>query len=222
MKRIVLQNDVFLFICLLFFAIGGHSFPSSPLIPPNVKPITSTSTTLVSSGEIPPSVSPSPYEELYSDEKLSRIRLSIERYINRTSSIAGPLIQGLLSYDPHTAATTTNNTDPLEFCQSYIKQYMGGSRIRSDHKGCEFEVSCDYDKDRFPAFLLQGVCLKSYCGGGLQDSLTQPCRIYKERMPILQYKRAPADIGQYGGMESEGTWSREIVFFNADCNCSIN
>lgn len=191
----------------------GHSLPSPVTSVTNYKTITY----IVSSGEEEPMT---PHEQLYANDMLQRIRLSIERDINR-STIA-PLFQGILNFDP----LLNTSRDPLEYCQEHIKAVMKGSNIKTDSGGCQFQVNCNYKLDRFPSFIFQGKCLKSYCS---HSQLKKPCRIYRERISILLYKRRPfpsqyTSVGGGGGegeFQTSGMWTRSSQSFNSDCSCSI-
>ena len=160
----------------------------------------------------------SPHEELYTTSSLRNVLNYIVSRINR-SSIA-PFMHKIMYIDP----TEFNETDdPLEFCNDHINRLLNTSDATNTTNQCSPQYNCDYNQDRFPAFLVYATCQKkTYCGNQLLLDGLKHCNVYRESIHYLQYHRkGPYTQYHPNGLQvSDGVWFSTKKTLVTNCVCS--
>lgn len=161
---------------------------------------------------------PTPHEELYKDSELSRIMQYIVDFYNK--SAISPFMQDILYYDPNSEKDQVD--DPVQYCRENIYKVLNATGP-SDNE-CDPKYHCDYQANRFPAFLVDVTCQKSFCGVS-QDTLTiNRCSLYRNSVPYLIYHPAGTytQVKQNGYPVTGGVWYRSRKMIVTDCVCSNN
>jgi hypothetical protein len=159
-----------------------------------------------------------PHQELYTTPGLNPILQIIIYNINR-SSIA-PILRDIMYFDP--AGEDKTIMDPLQYCNDKLHEIFNGS-IKTDAGGCSVSFTCDYQSNRFPAFLISGICLNSYCIHP-QTFIPSYCALHRENIAYLvYYDTSKTSYNQYNENSftaRNGYWKRKTKTYITDCLCS--
>ena len=94
----------------------------------------------------------------------------------------------------------------------------------SINSSCPWEYTCEYKQNRFPQYLIQANCLKSFCEGcSSDDSTNEPGKCSPVEIPLSVYE-CTNDVNVVGSLpviHTKGEWIKERVRVACQCNHNV-